>query len=74
MSSEKAQNQLKLVCHPYLFALKEGRKIKEDLLDFSLLLLQRNCTEIIKSPKSHQTKVEGIVSSDKLFQTSKIKA
>jgi hypothetical protein len=73
MTSEKAQNQLKLVCHPYLFALKEGRMIKEDLLDFSLLLLQRNCTEVIKSPKSSKPNPISIVDSNPLFlQGSKL--
>lgn len=41
---------LRVICHPYIFALKEGREIADNPLDYSLLLLQRNCTEILKSP------------------------
>lgn len=44
------QNSLETICHPYLFALKEGKQIQDDLMDYSLLLLQRNCSEVIRSP------------------------
>ncbi len=47
----KINQHLAVLCHPYLFALKEGRKIGDDLLDYSLLLLQRSCVEIIRSPE-----------------------
>lgn len=50
--SEKNQNPLKSICHPYIFALQEGKEIRKDLLDYSLLLLQRNCTEIMRSDNS----------------------
>ncbi len=36
---------------PYVFVLKEGKKINEDFLDYSLLLLQTSRPEIWKSPK-----------------------
>lgn len=50
--SSKPNSQIALLCHPYLFALKEGNKIRDNLMDYSLLLLQRNCTEVIKSPST----------------------
>lgn len=36
--------------HPYLFVLKEGKSIKEDFLDYSLLMLQVTNHEVIASP------------------------
>ena len=35
---------------PYLFVLQEGKKIQEDLLDYSLLLLQTSHPIVIRSP------------------------
>lgn len=35
---------------PYLFALKEGKKIQKDLLDYSLLMIHVQNHEIMKSP------------------------
>lgn len=49
----KVNKVLALLCHPYLFALKEGN-IVQNPFDYSLLLMQRNCTEVIKSPDSQQ--------------------
>ncbi|MBS4164604.1 Uncharacterized protein PRO82_001935 [Candidatus Protochlamydia amoebophila] len=37
--------------HPYVFILKEGKKIQDDFLDYSLLLLQVNSADVIPSPK-----------------------
>lgn len=48
----KRNHDLILLCHPFLFALKEGQGITKNCLDYSLLLMQRNCAEIIKSPKT----------------------
>ncbi|MBA3957676.1 MAG: hypothetical protein H0X51_04680 [Parachlamydiaceae bacterium] len=48
MSKSRGELPLTIICHPYLFALKEGGDISKDLLDYSLLLLQRNCSEIIR--------------------------
>jgi hypothetical protein len=51
MTKQKINQELILLfCHPYTFALKEGQSIKEDPLDYSLLLLQRHCVEVIRSP------------------------
>lgn len=36
--------------HPFLFVLKEGKEIKNDLLDYSLLLLHISQLEVLKSP------------------------
>lgn len=51
MTSEVKQT-LKTILHPYLFVLKEGGKIKKDLLDYSLIMLLINSSETIKSPES----------------------
>lgn len=47
----KARKNLKLILYPYLFVLKEGREIKHDFLDYSLLMLQVGCLETIRSPQ-----------------------
>ena len=47
--TSKVNKDLALLCHPYLFALKEG-DVSKNPFDYSLLLMQRNCAEIIKSP------------------------
>lgn len=46
----KKQTPLITLCHPYIFALKEGQYFSNDLMDYSLLLLHRDCSEVIKSP------------------------
>lgn len=51
MAQQQRDLPLGLICHPYLFALKEGQQIRHDMMDFSLLLLHRNCTEVIRSPR-----------------------
>ncbi|MBS4169014.1 hypothetical protein [Parachlamydia sp. AcF125] len=45
----KFSKDLKLILHPYMFVLKEG-KIQENMLDYSLMMLQVSCPETIKSP------------------------
>lgn len=52
MSPDSRNNALKSLLHPYIFVLKEGRKINNDFLDYSLMMLHINSTETIKSPKS----------------------
>lgn len=47
---------LKLILHPYVFVLKEGKKIKEDFLDYSLMVLQLGCLETIPSPQVKKNK------------------
>lgn len=44
----KTSKDLKQMLQPYLFVLKEGKSIKEDLLDYSLLMLHVHCMEVIK--------------------------
>lgn len=44
--------RLKLLVHPYIFVLKEGRDIQGNFLDYNLLMLQVNCPETIRSPKN----------------------
>ena len=50
--STESQNALKTLLHPYIFVLKEGRKINKDFLDYSLMMLHINSRETIKSPKT----------------------
>jgi hypothetical protein len=42
-------NDLKHLLHPFILVLKEG-KIDENPLDFSLMIVQITCPEVIKSP------------------------
>lgn len=35
---------------PYIFVLKEGKKIDNDFLDYSLLMLQMGRSETLQSP------------------------
>ena len=48
---KEPQKNFDHLLHPYMFVLKEGKKINEDLLDYSLLLLQISETDILRSPK-----------------------
>ena len=48
--SSSYSNDLKPMLHPYAFVLKEGKEIKEDLLDYSLVMIHINCREVIKKP------------------------
>lgn len=52
MGTERDDSFLNILCHPYLFALQESAETKGDPMDYSLLLLQRTCNEVIRSPKS----------------------
>lgn len=49
--STQSKHTLKNILHPYLFVLKEGGKIQNDFLDYSLMMLHINSSETIKSPK-----------------------
>lgn len=40
--------------HPYIFVLKEGKGIRQNFLDYSLLLLQVGQADIIPSPRQKQ--------------------
>lgn len=57
MHKQKGNHDLLLMCHPYLFALKEGQSISKDCLDYSLLLMQRNCSEVIKSQTTQAQRI-----------------
>ncbi len=43
-------NPLKSILHPYIFVLKEGGGIKNDFLDYSLMMLFVHSRETIHSP------------------------
>ncbi len=49
--SSKLHQDLKQIVHPFMFVLKEGKAIGNDLLDYSLMMLHVNCLEVIKTPK-----------------------
>jgi hypothetical protein len=53
--ANKLNEQLKNHLHPYLFALKEGKKIQQDFLDYSLMLIQVHNGEVMHSPRHYQT-------------------
>lgn len=48
--TSKPINPLKSILHPYIFVLKEGGKIKNDFLDYSLMMLFIHSSETIYSP------------------------
>jgi len=50
MATPKKNEHLKQMLHPYVFVLKEGSKIYENYLDYSLLMLQITSPEILPSP------------------------
>lgn len=52
--NNKLKKQLNLLLHPYLFVLQEGKDIKEDFLDYSLMILQVGHAEILPSPKKEE--------------------
>lgn len=54
--SEREDTFLTMLCHPYVFALQEGAA-KGDPMDYSLLLLQRTCNEVVRSPKADPQRV-----------------
>lgn len=39
---------------PYLFILKEGKEIRQDFLNYSLLLLQVSLADVLPSPGKKQ--------------------
>lgn len=49
--TSRLQRDLKQILHPYLFVLKEGKAMANDLLDYSLMMLHVNCREVIRTPK-----------------------
>ena len=51
----KHRNPLKSILHPYVFVLKEGGKIKKDLLDYSLMMLFVHSRETIRSPSKEES-------------------
>ena len=55
--SSRIQRDLKQILHPYLFVLKEGKTIGDNLLDYSRIMLHVHCHEVIKTPKGSQADV-----------------
>jgi hypothetical protein len=50
--TSRPTNPLKSILHPYIFILKEGKKIKKDYLDYSLMILFIHSHETLRSPTS----------------------
>lgn len=46
----KSNSPLRSILHPYIFVLKEGGEIKNDFLDYSLLMFHIRTNETIRSP------------------------
>lgn len=51
----RMNKRLKLLVHPYLFVLKEGRNIQGNFLDYNLLMLQIGTPQTIHSPNTNKT-------------------
>ncbi len=50
--SENPNNQhLRSLVYPYTFVLQEGKRIKKNLLDYSLMIMLSEPSEIIRSPE-----------------------
>jgi hypothetical protein len=49
---------LKAVLHPHIFVLKEGKEIKKDFLDYSLMMLFIHSGETIKSPNEDEALIK----------------
>ncbi len=47
-------DHLKKQFQPYLFALKEGKEIQKDFMDYSLMLIQVHNSEVMRSPVYYQ--------------------
>ena len=60
-------NPLKSMLHPYIFVLKEGREIKQDFLDYSLMILMAHSTETLRSPSDDNVIINPI--SNKTLNT-----
>lgn len=55
MKEQRPPKNFDHLLHPYIFVLKEGNKIQQDYLDYSLLLLQVGQADVIYSPhRTHQ--------------------
>lgn len=54
---QQDQNHLKALLHPYVFILKEGGKIKKNLLDYSLMMLYVHSSETIRSPQPDSERI-----------------
>jgi len=52
----KKHKDLNLLLHPYTFVLQEGKTIKQNYLDFSLLLLWGKPEFINNGPKKRKSK------------------
>lgn len=44
--------ELRQTLHPYMFVLKQGEGIKDDMMDFSLSIWLVTCQETLRSPTS----------------------
>lgn len=68
MINDNKNHTSKSIIQPYIFALKEGKNIKEDLLDYSLMMLQMSKPQIIKAPSVNYLLTELSKRIDKVKQ------
>jgi len=48
---ENPNNRLRSLIYPYTFVLQEGKRIKKNLLDYSLIIMLSESSEVIRSPE-----------------------
>ncbi len=70
--SNKLNEQLKHHLHPFAFALKEGKKINQNFLDYSLMLIQVHNNEVMRSPAHYQKAETPILQKAKPLTTDDI--
>ncbi len=54
--SKRNDKQYTSLVRPYVFVLQEGLEIKQDYMDYSLLMLQTGCMETLRSPTAFMRK------------------
>lgn len=64
--AHKLNEQLKNHLHPFAFALKEGKKIQHDFLDYTLMLIQVYNNEVMRSPSHYQKSEAPLLPKTKL--------
>lgn len=52
VTMEQKTNPLETILHPYMFVLREGEQIKNNLLDYRLMIFQVSQGETIRSPRN----------------------
>ncbi len=61
--------QLKMLLHPYVFVLKEGKGFPNDSMSFDLMMMQID-NEVIKSPANQKKEEESTMSELELLKSA----